>query len=275
MKTSKIHLFGMSFIFMLLSFSLFSQDQIPQYLTVTTTHWDLENTDGSPDEWLALEKEYHEKVTMKNELILASQFLTHFYTADNSEVVLVSAYGSWADIEKAQERTQELEEAAWPDEAVRDELAKKREAYYINIHSDEIYNILPNTKLVVLDSTNNDKSMIYYVQKLHLAFPEDGSNDEIAALAKELIENSDHKNPLVKGLYNSRHGWGADNRELVQVRVFESLADLAESNAKSQELIEAHWPDEAARDAFFEKYDKYFTGWHGDFIYRNVPELRK
>jgi hypothetical protein len=235
----------------------------------------MNKTDGNPGEWMELEKEYHEKVTMKNELILGSQFLNHFYTADNSEVVLVTAYGSWEAINDAGARTEELVEAAWPDEAARDAFFKKKDSYYVNIHSDEIYATLPNTKPFVADSTNSDKSMIIYIQKEHLAFPEDGSNEEIAALAKEFAEAVEHKNSNIKGYYTYRHRWGSDNREVIRARVFESLEDLAASNAKTQELIEAHWPDEAARDAFFEKYDKYFTGWHGDFIYRNVPELVK
>lgn len=167
-------------------------------MTVTTTHWNLENDEGTPEDWLALEKEYHEKITMKNELILASQFLTHYYTADNSEVLLVSVFGTWADIEDAQARTGELVEAAWPDEDEREAFFKKRDAYFVNLHQDEIYRILPNDKLLVLDSTNMDESMIYYVQRQHLAFPDDGTSEEFDSLAKELAEFTDHKNDLSK-----------------------------------------------------------------------------
>ena len=275
MNTTKNQFLGIVVLCLLFNYSLSSQDQGPQYLTVTTTHWNMEKTDGTPDEWLALEKEFHENVTMKNELIMASQFLNHFYTADNSEILLVSAYGSWADIENAQERSEELIEAAWPDEDERDAFFKKRDDYYLNLHQDEILRVLPITKPLVLDSTNMDKSMIYYVQKRHLAFPEDGSNEEIASLSKELAEFTDVLNPVVKALYTSRHGWGADNREIISVRVYENMSALEKSRAKTQELVVAHWSDEDARKVFFENYQKYFTGWHGDFIYSNVPELRK
>ena len=222
MKTMTNQFLGIAFLCMLFSYSIFSQEQSHQYLTITTIHWNLENTDGIDEEWLTLEKEYHEKVTMKNELILASQFLNHYYTADNSEIVRVSAYGSWADIENAQARTEELIEASWPDETERDAYFKKRDAYYLNIHKDEIYVILPNTKPLVLDSSNMNTSLIYYVQHLHYAFPEEGTDEEFASLSKELAEFTDHKNPLVKALFNSRHRWGSDNREMTQVRVYET-----------------------------------------------------
>jgi hypothetical protein len=72
-----------------------------------------------------------------------------------------------------------------------------------------------------------------------------------------------------------RHAWGSDNREFVHVYVVESLCDVGEMNQSTGGLVQAAWPDEAARSAFFEKYDKYFTGRHGDYIFSSIPEVAK
>jgi len=53
------------------------------------------------------------------------------------------------------------------------------------------------------------------------------------------------------------------------------MADVEKSFDRTTELIKANWPDEATRKAFFEKMNKYFTGVHGDYVYKNIPELMK
>ncbi len=42
----------------------------PGFLTVTTVHWNMDNKDFSMDKWKAIEKEYFDKVTSKNEYIV-------------------------------------------------------------------------------------------------------------------------------------------------------------------------------------------------------------
>ena len=92
-----------------------SQEQSyePVYITMTTTHWN-DDPDTDFSDWLDTEKEYFNKVTSKNDLILSSGVYTHYFTADNSEVVLVNVYKTWADIEKANEENQKLIEEGWP-----------------------------------------------------------------------------------------------------------------------------------------------------------------
>ena len=99
----------------------------------------LNTEDGSFDEWLSLEKEFHEKVTMKNDLILGASFLNHYFTADNSEAKVVRTYKSWADIEAAAEISNKLIKEGWPDSLARIDFFKKLDAYYQAKHSDEIY----------------------------------------------------------------------------------------------------------------------------------------
>jgi len=247
----------------------------PEYLIVTTGHWDLDYEEGSVDDIKALELEWFEKVTMKNEYFINTNFLNHYFTADNSEVLFVTVYNTWEDIEKATKRTEELVEAAWPDETLREEYFKKRNAYYEDRHSDEIYHILPNAKFMESVEGEEPESMVYYVRQSNIAWPDDGKEEEFKALRKEYVENVVHKNPNVKAYYNYRHAWGADNRQFTEVTVVSSLAHIESGFDETEKLIEAHWPVEAERKAFFKKYDRYFSGWHGDYIYRNMPELMK
>ena len=254
---------------------LFAQDDMrPEYVVITRTHWnfELDDDDASPEEWEALAKEYLEKVVKKNDHVKSTATLAHLYTEDNSEVLMVATYKTWADIEKAQAKYGELEDAAWPDEAAADAFFKRLDRYYVNKHSDEIYRTLDGAKL---PAAQMDSSMVVYMQKVYLAFPEDGSNEEFNQLRVEYANKVIHKSPHVKAYYPLRHAWGAANRELVQVYGVESLCDVAEMNQTVGGLVREAWPDEAARDAFFDKYDKYFTGKHADYLYSSIPEVAK
>lgn len=238
-------------------------EQKPVFITTTTMYFNL-NADGT--DWLKTEKEYFDKVTSQNELVVAAHVVTHFYTEDNSEVKFVYVYNNWADIEKANEINNKLIEKNFPDETKRKAFFDKQSSYYTKQHSDEIYQSLPFAKQAAVKST---KSQIFYVRNSQMALNGEGKgyND----YAKNVI----HKNPLVKAYYPHRHLWGSDSRDFLEVFVFDSLADLEISADKNQELAMAAWPDEAKRKEFFKEMNKLFTGKHGDFIFRNVPELNK
>ena len=91
----------------------------------------------------ALLKEYHDKVTMKNELILHVWTMGHFFTEDSREFVQIYEYASWGDITKAFDRDTELEKQAWPDAKQRDAFMKKMGSYFTH-HKDAIYNGMPS-----------------------------------------------------------------------------------------------------------------------------------
>ena len=103
MKTIEKLLLGILLItFTFTSIAQEKEEYKPVYLTVTTGHWSSDsNTDYS--DWLKTEQEYFNKVTMKNDLIIGSGYYTHFFTADNSEVLFVSVYQNWEDIENSGE----------------------------------------------------------------------------------------------------------------------------------------------------------------------------
>lgn len=270
MKTKQT-LLGVFFAILLMGNPSIAQDKKPAFVTVTTLHWNMDMKDYNEKDWLAIEKEYLDKVVRKNELIMRQRVLTHYFTADNSELLLVTAYANWEDIEKAGERTDALVKQAWPDEKARNAYFDKKEAYYQLKHSDEIYRVVDGAKLVV----PTDKPMLYYVRKSHFATPKDGSEKELVELHKQYVEAVTKKNDLIKGYYPYVHAWGADKTEFTEVFVLESLCDVEKSFDRNQELFKAAWGDEAKRKEFGKKMGKYFTGIHGDYIYRSVPELTK
>lgn len=237
----------------------------PVYITVTTMH---RNLDSDGKDWRKTEQEYYDKVTSKNDLIIGSEILTHYYTANSTEILHVLVYKTWEDIEKAGGISDELIKKAWPDEKARKAFFDKQRSYYTTMHSDEIYTSLPFVGEKQL-KTDSKEPMIVYVRKSQLSMNGDGKG------MKEFNEKVTMKNPYIKAYYPHRHAWGADSRDFVEAVLFDSFGDLEKSSDKDDELIKAAWPDEKARKAFFDEMNKAFTGLHGDYIYRNEPTMSK
>lgn len=234
----------------------------PMIVTITTAHW---NADPDVDfsDWEKTEKEFFDKVTSKNDLIVGSGFYTHYFTPDNSEIVMVSVYKSMEDIAKANDVSGKLIEAAWPDEDARDAFFDKQGSYYGPGHSDEIYSTLRSTKQV---NTTSTEPLLFYVRTNTMGQGGKGY--------KEFFDNVTMKNSYIKGFFTHRHRWGSDARDMLEVGVYDSLGDIEKAFAENQRLINEHWPDEEKRKAFFKDYGKYFTG-HGDAIYTGVSALNK
>ena len=260
--------------FLTLSVNMFAQDEEkrPEFITVTTMHWNMEQEDYSLDEWKAIEKEYLDKVVMKNELISGASFYMHRFTEDNTELLYVQVFNSWNDIHDAAERSGELAKEAWPEEADRKAFFKKRNEYYSVEHSDEIYATMEGANPLAETPT---KDLILYLQVRHFAYPEDGTYEEWNKLNKEYLEKVVYKNEYIKGYYPNEHYYGADRTEYVEAFYVESLADLDKMLDKLGELPEVAWPDEAERKEKGKKMSKYYTGTHSDFIYTYVSGLSK
>ncbi len=272
MKTINRFFMVLAVMLLLCNISTFAQEQTrPQFVTVTTMHWNMDNKDFKMDEWKAVEKEYLDKVTMKNEHVASASFYLHRMTPDNTELLYVQTYPTWEAIGKAADRNAELAKAAWSDEKARTAFFKKRNAYYSDNHSDEIYATMPNAKGMTTAPT---KDMICYVRKGHFAFGE-GSDEEFDALDKEYFDNVTNKNEYIKAYYPMAHAWGSDRTEAIEAFFLDSLADLDKMFDKDTELYEAYWKDEASRKAMEEKTAKYFDGRHGDYIYTYVAGLAK
>lgn len=271
MKTLNRLFKGVSILLFLFSTSIFSQDYEPLYVSVTTSHWNMNLEDFSMEEWKNGATEYHNKVVMKNEHILSASTLLHRFTMDNTEVISVTVYGSWDAIEDATKRNNELIEAAWPDEKARKTFFKNQGKFFTNNHSDEIYQTIPGAKNLV----ETDLPMLYYVRTRHFAFPENGTNEEFMSLLNEYNTSVTHKNEFYKAYFPQAHFYGSDRTEFVEVILTGTLADLERGLVRQGEIFRSHWPDEKARNEFNKKFDKYFSGIHSDRIYSSVPELYK
>ncbi|MBT8295346.1 MAG: hypothetical protein KJO51_02940 [Gramella sp.] len=244
------------------------QEYQPVYITMTTTHWS-DDPEVDFSDWLDTEKEYFNKVTSKNDLILNSGVYTHYFTPDNSEVVLVNVYRNWADIEKADEKNQELIEAGWTDEAARKEFFDKQSSYYSPQHKDEIYQSMNYSIPPPKNTTSTPR--IIYIRTSDLAMDGQGSPKNFREYHEKITKNT--KN--LKGYYTHRHLWGSNSREMAEVFIFDKLADIEAFFDEEQKLVETNWADEEEREEFMMDMGKIFTGKHGDYIYRSVPELIK
>ena len=209
MKTMKLIGMTVLMVFLCANFSLQAQETDadpyePMYLTVVTTKW---NTDPNVDfsDWMDVEKEYHEKVTMKNDLIVGSGFYTHYFTPDDSEIKLVTVFKSWADIEDVDDITSKLIEEGWPNEEERKAFFTKRNSYYSSWHSDEIYTTSPFTKQIDLKT---EEPLIFYVQSHNRGTGGKGF--------REFYENVTMKNPHLKAYYTHTHLWGANSDEALE-----------------------------------------------------------
>jgi len=266
MKKSNALLLGLLILTSLLSMSIFAQeDPKPVFITVTTLHRNL-NTDGK--DWKQTEQEYFDKVTSKNDLIIGSEVLHHYYTENSSEILLVSVFKTWGDIEKSNEITNELIKKGWPDEKARTAFFEKYNGYYGPMHSDEIYSSVISAGEKEFKPTTKEP-MLVYVRKSQMSMTGQGKG------IKEYNEKVTLKNPYIKGYYPHRHAWGSDSRDFMEAYFFDSLSDMEKSQDKNDELTKAAWPKEEERKAFFTELNKAFTGIHGDYIYHNEPTMSK
>lgn len=273
MKTS-IKQFAVTILSCLLGIAVAAQTAAPApyYLVVTTMHSKSKIKDFSMDEWKKVEKEYYDKVVSKNEHMLASNVMTHYFTADNTEILFITLYKDWSAIEKAGLRTEELVKAGWSDAKNRDAFFDKRAAYYEHKHSDEIYVTVPGMKEL---AAKPDKPMIYYVRKSSMDYPKDGSEKDFDALNKQYMDAVINKNDLVKAYYQYAHAYGSNRTDYVEISVFETLGDIEKSFDKTETLFKAAWADEKKRKQYEDNIARYFVGSHGDYVYRSVPELMK
>ena len=271
MKTTNQFLVMITLMLLLSVSPISAQDQPqPRYYTVTTLHFNLDNdTDAK---WVDVEKEYMDKVTKKNDYILGAGFYTHYYTPNSTDVKYVQVFSSWEDIDKADERNNELAKEAWPDEAARTAFFKTQNSFYTRKHSDEIYSVMSGSKPFSGELTDNS---IVYVRTSHFAYPDDGVPGELQDSRAEYLENVINKNEYIKGYYPHRHFWGHDSTEFIEAYFLDSMDDLDDMNKRNGELFREHWTTDESRKAMGAIQRKYFTGVHGDEILSVVPELRK
>lgn len=260
MKTTNRFFTAIVVVLLLISTYSFSQEERPMYVSATTMYWNPDS-DMSMDDWKAGEKEYMDKVTKKNEHIKSARYYTHLMTPNSNEVMYVQTYSSWEAIEKAADRSKELENEAWPEEVTRKAFLDKMGSAYADFHSDEIYATLPGAKDVVGELSDD---AILYVRKNKRAFPKDGSDKEFSDLSKKMLENVIYKNDYIKGYYPNQHNWGSDRRDFLEAIFLDSMGDLDKMFDKNSELMKEAFTKEESK-----AMGKYFKG-HGDYIYSVV-----
>jgi hypothetical protein len=271
MKILKRIIKGLLILVLLLPTSIFSQNQEKVFVKVKTMHWNMNLADFSMQDWKALELDYFNKITIKNEHILSATVLQHHFTGDSSEILFITVFSSWNDIDLATQRTEELMEATWPNEDDRKAFLKKQAKFYAKAHSDEIYKSIPGTNRI----EHTDLPLLYYVRTSYYTFPEDGSKEEFQSLLNEYNEVVTNNNEFYKGYYPQMHYYGSDRTEFLEVFCAETLAGLEKGIAKQGELFRDHWADEKAQDDYNDKYSRYLTGIHSDRIFSSVPDLYK
>jgi len=89
------------------SSTVFAQNECPHVFTVTTTQFVLPD-DGSISEWDSLNTLYMDNVINKNEHIISQRALRHMWRHNSLDLVYITEYKTFADIEKGQERNTEL-----------------------------------------------------------------------------------------------------------------------------------------------------------------------
>lgn len=267
MKTTNQLRAAIFVLIVLISYSFFAQEEQkkPMYVVATTMYWNMDY-DGDGD-WKAIEKEYMDKVTKKNEHIMSARFYMHYFTENSTELMYVQSYDSWDAIDKADERNAELAKEAWPDKDEREKFFKSRNAFYAPQHSDEIYAVMPGSKDMMETPT---KDMILYLRRSHFAFPKDGTKAEYDELSGQYLEHVFKKNEFIKGYYPNAHAYGADRTEFVEAFILESWDDVDDMLKKNGELFQAHWDTPEKRKEFWDKWGKYLTGLHGDYIYTMI-----
>lgn len=139
MKTIK-SIFG-GLLFMTFLFTTCGLAQEGHYYEITT--WKLQvPQDGTRAELNDLMKEFAENVVFKNDKVISQKVMRHITGADVRDVVIISEYASWNDIDAASTMQNKLTEEAWSNEDERAQFFKDFGKYVVT-HSDEILQEIP------------------------------------------------------------------------------------------------------------------------------------
>jgi hypothetical protein len=116
---------------------------------------------------------------------------------------------------------------------------------------------------------------LVHITKLKTQMPEDGSFAERDSLIAIYNANVVNKNDLILSHREYGHFFTADSQDYLVIEEYKDFSAWEEAVKKTEELIEAAWPDEGKRKAFMDSMDKYFKDWHGDMLMRTNSDLSK
>lgn len=127
------------------SSTLNAQDESPHVYVVSTFEYIFPD-DGSIAEWDSLNTLFMENVINQNEFIVSQRVLRHMWGNNSLDIVYITEYNSFSDIEKGQDRRTELLNEAWATEEEREAFNNALFRYFGNRHSDEIYQEVMNQR---------------------------------------------------------------------------------------------------------------------------------
>ena len=135
-----------SVLSMILLLFIYSSISVAQdggsHYTITT--WKISVPEGgSNSELNKMLKEWRDKIVSKNDKIISQITLRHQSGADARDLVVITEYASWNDIDAAGDEQGRLVEEAWPNEDDRSAWFAKFNKY-TDTHSDEILVGLPD-----------------------------------------------------------------------------------------------------------------------------------
>jgi hypothetical protein len=99
--------------------------------------------DGSMKERDSLIAIYNDNVIKKNALILSHREYTHYFTGDSKDYMIIQEYKDFAAWEASNKMTEDLEKAAFPDEAKRKAFFAMLDKYFEKWHGDALYRTNP------------------------------------------------------------------------------------------------------------------------------------
>jgi hypothetical protein len=135
-------LFAVLFLFVfILSTNSLLMAQSAQGNVFVVTNFERAFTDnGSNRELDSLATLYMEKCFgPDNEYVVSYKLLRHWWGHNNRDFIQVVEVKTWDDVTKANQRSGELFEKAWPTEAAQDAFNDAYNKYFTGKHSDEIY----------------------------------------------------------------------------------------------------------------------------------------
>jgi hypothetical protein len=125
-------------VFASFSTSLMAQDNQGNIFVVTTFERAFPK-DGSNRELDSLSAIYSEKCFAKNDYIVSYKVIRHFWGHNNTDFIQMMEVKSWGDIEKANDKINELFMSAWTTSADRKKFNDAYNKFFTGKHSDEIY----------------------------------------------------------------------------------------------------------------------------------------
>lgn len=111
------------------------------FITQTTQKINLPDGSTEDDMWNVMQ-EYYDKVLSKSKILMHYTVYRHAWGSLGASVVTTLEFDTWEDIMKFNEtEREELEKAAWPDEAARKAFLKRLDGFEDPHHRDEIYTV--------------------------------------------------------------------------------------------------------------------------------------